>query len=228
MQLEYFIDTMTDIMRPNSTVEEPDPWEESPFKKLYNATDISDRKAELILQNAEKIRDKVLSSGSIAKDEAVEPAMGTLESAAHQPDSFYYRHCGPTAATAENVEWNTAFRIDPEEALEYRSDGWNEIASEFRIPDSRTYELVPKKIRVCYRTLEEYTERNDCVRYIHPEAFRWVGPQLTRNGLDYAMDYLSEFPGVIAPDPDKPAWEHTETDTADAEDTATATEEAVS
>lgn len=216
MNLRQIFKEMTNFMHPNNSIDDPDPWDDSAFTRLDTLTGASDDKRDLTRENATKIRQKTLRAGSINTDEAVEPAMRVLGEY-HNPAVFYYQYCGPTAATAEDLVWNTAFRLDPASAVRANSDEWKKIASEFRIPDTRAYQLVPEKILACYRTLEEYTERNDCPRYVHPEELRTVGPTVADSAAETAFEHLGDFPGVTPPDLDKPAWETTTDATAESE-----------
>lgn len=208
--------TMTEYMRPDESSTDPDPWEEVPFSQIYKAVDVSESKDELIRTNAEKIHAKVTKDGRISSDEAVEPAMATMSNVPQESAAFYYRYCGPVAATADDVEWRTAFRLDLDDALECKSEAWKAKASEFSIRDSRQYDLVPDAIASYYGALEEATRRNDCERYMHPEEFYTVGPQITQSARLHALDHLEKFPGVIPPEEDGPAWELVEQDEPEA------------
>lgn len=203
---------MTDYMiRGNSVEEETDPWNESPFTKTWElAGDPGEKKPEKALQNAKKIRDKTLRAGSISSDSAVEPAMDTL-SGSHTPAAFYYRVCGPVAASADDVEWNTAFRVDLTEAPELHSEEWKEVVSEFNLSHRAEDNMVPKKIKSCYGALLKKTKRNDGKRAIHPEELDLHGPVIRDRDRRTAFEHIAKLPGVDGPDNSTPAWERSET-----------------
>jgi len=206
---------MTDYMTSGNSHDDPDPWDTVPFEPTYKLSPKSGQIPELARENATKIRDKVLRDGEIATDSAVVNGMKPLEGPQTR-ESAYYLTAGPLAATAEDIQWNTAFRFDPEEAPEFGSDDYFAAASELNIPDTPSMELVPKKVEKCYRELEKVTKQNDCDRVMHPWELRSIGPRLPDRAADRAFEYLAELPGVIPPEETGPAWER-----VDAEESAT-------
>jgi len=192
--------------------DDTDPWDETPFTPTYQLRGVpSDRKHELARENAEKIRDKVLRSSSISSDSAVESAMGTLGTS-HKSEIFYYHTCGPVAATADDVRWNSAFRVDLEKAPEPQSDEWRRVASEFNLTQQDERDLVPDKIVACYLQLVQKTEQNDGDRAMHAEELADYGPVIREKAHRPVFDCLSKVPGVDGPDSSKPAWEVIEAD----------------
>jgi len=201
---------MTDYMLRDS--DDTGPWDDTPFTPTYRLRgDPSDRKGELTRQNAKKIRDKVLRSDSITTDEAVETAMATLDRS-HKPSAFYYHTCGPVAASADDVRWNSAFRIDLDVAPEPKSDEWERVASEFNLSQQDDRDLVPEKIVHCYHKLVEKTRENDGDRAMHPGELADYGPVVRDRPRQTAFDCLSQVPGVDGPDSSRPAWELVEAD----------------
>lgn len=197
---------MTDYMKPGETHDDPDPWKDVPFTQLDKLENYGERKNALARENAERIREKLLRDGEIRTDDMVKEAM---EPPADPQTRLaaYYLNAGPVAATVDGLEWNTAFRLDPDDAPTFGSDAYFEAASELSIPDTNRLELVPKKVEKCYKALEEATERNDGNRVMHPEELRSIGPKLTDRAAERAFEYLAELPGVVPPKESAPAWE---------------------
>jgi hypothetical protein len=208
------IDTnMTEYMKSGKSIDPPDPWGESPFEQLDNLRGVpSEKLQETIRTNAGKIRSKTLRTGEIRTDEAVEPAM-SQHATDQVPELIYYRRAGPIADSAEDIRWNTTYRLAPD-APTFKSEAWKEAAAALDIPDSNRTELVPELVTVWYSALDTRRQIHDRIEAIHPEELKRIDPCVSGGGYRRAFEYLEALPGVEAPDKDAPAWENVDTKTS--------------
>jgi hypothetical protein len=207
--------TNYDYMTQNNSIEEPNPWEESPFRKIDRLIGQPDNKTSRALKNAKKIRSAVLRDGELMEDSAAVDGMAT-DLSAQTPKFAYYIYAAPVADAAEDVHWRHAFRLSLDEAPEFNSDEFKEAASTLTIPDTDNGDKIARKVARMYSHLREVTADNDGQRAVSPWELKGEGPVLQDRHEERALRYLSDFPGVTAPARDGPAWveatEETDTD----------------
>jgi len=203
---------MSDYMRAGNDLDEQNPFDETPFTRIPEVRITTDERIELILDEAEKIRRTCEQRGSIASDENVIQALG-LPNEHTSAEAFYAYKVGAVAQTCDTISWNTAYRIDIDDAPAPGSDEFQEAASTLDIPDSRRFDLVPKFVRGAYRLLYEHVE--DTGRPIHPHRLEADANVILTSGIyPQAYRYLNQLPGVIPPDENAPAWAYIEEETA--------------
>ena len=134
----------------------------------------------------------------------------------YSPEGLYFFEVGPTVATAPGVTWNAAFTMDLDDAPAFKSDEWNDMASEFQLSEREAEEGVESMIMCAYRALEELTERNDGFRAVHPRELRQYGPRVADRYFELAMTCLAECDGVNGPT-EGPAWSYTDPERVDTE-----------
>jgi hypothetical protein len=198
--------TMVDYMRAGESLpeDEPDAFEGTPFDRIPEVKHTSEEQIELIIDQSRKILN-ACRNGSIGSDEGVYEALA-LPSEHVDPESFYAYKVGPVAATHDELQWNSAYRMDLETAYHHKSDAFREAASELQIPDTVGMKLGPDFIISAYRILYEHTE--EAGRPMHPYRIRAEANVVLREGAySQAFRYLNELPGVEPPSNGE-AWEY--------------------
>jgi len=204
---------MTRYMRSGESVEPHDPLEASSIEieRTHRIETITDEdRLEAVRENVEKIY-RAAESRPIEDDEQVVQAMNLLWSP-QSPEECYYFSIAPVAARIDGLEWQSAYRVDFSDTVAVGSDDFVEVASEFNIPNSSRYDLVPKFITHAYKRMRQLAERNSGYTYIHQYELEGTGktPYLSQRGYDSSMKYVGRLPGITPPDSDAPAWELTE------------------
>ena len=209
------------MLRGGST-DSTDDWGDTPFTRpisLQNKS--SDTIDAAALEGAQRVYRELDRSGTL---DSVSTSWFDVEMSqvGHAPAEFYHYIVGPTVATAPDVTWHSAFTIDLETAPGHKSDDWWETAESFNLSPRAPERGTPSKISAAYAELERRTERNAPTPIaVHPRSFRSVGPYVSDRAFERAMECLSAFEGVHAPDDSKPAWELSEATETDAQSAAT-------
>jgi hypothetical protein len=203
--------SMTDYsnMRANTSTEQTNPFNETPFKQISPAEGIKDEWVDTILRNAQKIRKTAQRNEGIQSDNVVIDSLAKPSNDLWvDRKGFYIHRVGPVAQTCDRLEWASAYTMDLDEAPDFKSEEFVEAASELRIPDSRSLELAPKFIRGAYRVLREHTKETG--RPMHPLRIQSeVNVVLSEYGYEQAYRYFNQLPGVEAPT-DGEAWTYVE------------------
>lgn len=143
----------------------------------------------------------------------------------YTPRGLYFYEVAPLAATAPGVTWNAAFTMDLDDAPAFRSDAWEDMASEFQLTETEAEKGVESMVMCAYNALEDLTRRNDGDRAVHPKELRSHGPHIKDRYFELAMTCLAECDGVNGPNDDAPAWSYTDPKGVDVESDASDTEE---
>jgi hypothetical protein len=197
--------TMTDhnYMKAGESLpeEEPDAFEGTPFDRISNVKHANSEESDLIIGEATKVFNAAKRNGSIGSDEDVYQSLA-LPNEFVKNEGFYAYKVGPVAATHDELEWTSAYRMNLEDAEHHKSDTFREAASELQIPDG--LKLAPKFIISAYRILYEHTEETG--RPIHPYKIRAEANVVLRESTyPHAFRYLNDLPGVEPPS-DSDAW----------------------
>lgn len=145
-----------------------------------------------------------------------------VQGVGYDATGLYFYEVGPVVATAPGVTWNSAFSMT-EEAPEFKSEAWKEVASNFNFSDRDEQKGIPSKVMSMYSGLEDYTQRNDCHRAVHPKELRSHGPRVTDRAFEIATESLATFDGVCGPT-EGPAWTYTDPEAVATDSTAETTE----
>lgn len=197
---------MSDYMTQGNDVSDPDIIEESPFERVYVLPpNRDDANVERALEGAEKIRNTVLNRGGIENDSAVEDACPWPNENTSR-SWVYYRIAGPLAVTAEDIRWNTAYRLS-DDAPHPGSDAFKSEASKLEIPKS--FEWTSQLVSDYYTHLYDIKQKDD--RPCHPqELFGESTVQAKDRTYERALSYLDKLAFVIEPERNVPAWEAVE------------------
>jgi hypothetical protein len=198
--------TMVDYMRAGESLpeDEPDAFEGTRFSRIPEVKHANEEELDVILSQARKILNAAKRNGSVSDDEAIQESLA-LPSEYVEPASFYAYKVGPVAATHDELQWTSAYRMNPEDAEHHKSDTFRKAASELQIPDTLEMKLGPKFIISAYRVLYEHTEETG--RPIHPYKIRAeANVVLPERAYPQAFRYLNDLPGVEPPETDGPAW----------------------
>ncbi len=199
---------MTDYMKRGNSSTDPDPWEDTPFTRTAELRGKgSDALDEYVRKGATRVYNELQRGGELS-----EVRTGWFEAdrtcySSSTTQAFYLFEVGPVVATADDVRWNSAFRIDLEDAPAHKSDAWKDHASKFDLSERDAELGIPSKVSCAYSELETLTERNDGARAIHPRELRKRGPRVADRAFEDTIALLATFPGVDAPTDDAPAWE---------------------
>ena len=202
---------MSDYMRAGEDLPEndPDPFEETPFRRVEEVKLSSDDWLDVIIPEAEKIRSTAQRRGPITSDDAVIDALA-LPRETIDAETFYAWKVGPVAATCDDLTWKSAYTLNLEDAPEPNSEAFREAASDLRIPNSAAMKLGPKFVSGAYRELYEHTVETG--RPIHPVRLKYeANVRLPKRGYSQAFRFLNQLPGVEAP-ADSVAWEYEQPD----------------
>lgn len=199
---------MSDYMKRGNDSTDPNPWETTPFTRTAKLRGKgSDPLEEYVRKGATRIYDELQRRGELTEVRTgwFEPERTCYR--ASSASAFYLLEVGPIAATADGVQWSSAFRMDPETAPDHKSAEWKDHASSFELSERDAEKGIPSKISCAYSELETLTERNDVNRAVHPRELRSRGPRMSDRAFEYAMELVASFPGVEGPTDDALAWE---------------------
>lgn len=215
--------TMTSFMNRGNDVEEStsNPFDETPFEP-YNRIHGRNDKEQIAtyannafrhLKRNETATDDELRNAAIdASRQTLAPAMWTV--------------VAPLLANAETVNWNGGYSL-PADAPGHKSDEWREAASQLNIPDTRSYDGVPKAVSSAYHHLEKITIRNGGPRSCHPKELELNARiHLPERRYAKAWDYLADLPGVVSPDEAEPDWEYVDPEAVETTEATDDSEEA--
>jgi hypothetical protein len=211
---------MTEYMKRDNTLPEnsPSPFDNTPFAQVAEVEQSSDEWVEIILNQAEKIRQTAKRRGQISDDTDVIESLA-LPNEYVPAESFYAQKVGPVTATCDTLEWKSAYTMDLDAAPHPKSDAFHEAASKLQIPDTPYLEYAPKFVQSSYRILYEHTKTTG--RPIHPIQLKIEADVvLDERYYSKAFSYLNDLPGVEPPS-ETTAWEYV----AQEQTTGTETEE---
>lgn len=214
------LSNMTEYMTRGNSPDEAGPFTDTPFEEYYDIRTWNDK--EKLLQHAENALRHLKQVKSASDDDLRNAAIAGNDY--QKLGDGYWSTVAPLIATAECVGWNGAFRLEAD-APEHGSDEWKAAASALEIPETRSYDLVPKAVGASYRHLEKIRERNGYPRPASRfELKQNCGVHMTDRGYQKVWEFLRELPGVKPP-AETPAWEVVATDPSGASDTTDAGEE---
>jgi hypothetical protein len=199
--------TMSYMIRGNS-IDDTDPWKDTPFTptaRLESRT--TDSLHEYVRRGATRVYEELNRRGELSEVRTswFEPEQTCYR--AGSAGAFYKIEVAPVVATADDVTWNSAFRMDLDAAPAHKSEEWKDIASDFRLSERDAERGIPSSVSCAYSHLETLTERDDGDRAVSPEELRNNGPRVSDRAFDQVVELLATFPGVDAPDDDAPVWE---------------------
>lgn len=201
---------MTRYMRSGEDLEPHNPIEDSdvPIELTHRLETLTDtERLRAVRENVEKIY-RAAKSQPIEDDEKVVSAMSLIWSPQSKEECYHF-NIAPIAARIDDIEWNTAFRVDFAETVAVGSNEFLEVASGFSIPDTSRYDLVPEFVAASYRRMNKLAKRNGGYTYIHPYELEATGktPYISTRACGYATEYISKLPGITPPESTGPAWQ---------------------
>ncbi len=197
-------------------------WENTPFEptaKLCSKS--SDKLDEYVERGASRLYRELTASRDGQLQDVSKSWFDVCRGIGYNPTELYFYEIGAVVATADGVSWNAAFTMDLEEAPSFKSEAWNDMASEFQLSDFEAEKGTDSVISCAYNALEKMTKDNDGQRAVHPKELRAHTPAVGDRYFELAMQCLAECDGVSGPT-DGPAWSYVDPEVA------TTTEEAES
>jgi len=209
-----------DIMKRN---DDSIDWQNKPYCRTDSLkAKASDSIEKYTERGATRLYDELVSTRNGELSDVRTSWFDDVQGVGYDATGLYFYVVGPVVATAPGVTWNSAFTMT-EEAPEFKSEAWKDIASNFNFSERDEQKGIPSKVMCMYSALEDYTQRNDCHRAVHPKELRSHGPRVTDRAFEIATESLATFDGVCGPT-EGPAWTYTDPEAVATDSTAEATE----